>query len=77
MLKNISTLSSLPWLCIGDFNEVLRPDEQQGIGERRNAQIQGFRDAIDVCILMYIGYQGHLWTFEKKVAGGTYVHLLT
>ena len=38
-LKNISTLSSLPWLCIGDFNEVLRPDEHEGVGERSNTQI--------------------------------------
>ena len=37
ILKNISTISSLPWLCLGDFNEVLRPEEQEGIGERSNA----------------------------------------
>ena len=39
VLKGISTLSSLPWLCIGDFNEVLRSDEHEGTGERSNAQI--------------------------------------
>ena len=36
-LKNISTSSSLPWLCLGDFNEVLRPDEHEGVGQRSNA----------------------------------------
>ena len=39
VLKNISTLSTLPWLCIGDFNEVLRPNEHEGVGQRSNAQI--------------------------------------
>ena len=65
-------MSSLPWLCIGDFNEVLRPDEHEGVGERSNAQIQHFRDAVDVCMLLDIGYSGRFWTFEKKVRGGSY-----
>ena len=42
LLKGLATLNNLPWLCVGDFNEVLRPDEQVGVGERSNAQIQGF-----------------------------------
>lgn len=41
-LKNCSTLSDLPWLCIGEFNEVLRPEEHQGIWQRSNVQIQAF-----------------------------------
>ena len=75
VMKGISNLSELPWVCIGDFNEVLRPDEQEGVGERSNAQIQGFRDAVDICMLMDMGYQGHFWTYEKKVVGGTYTRV--
>lgn len=41
-MKGIASSSDLPWVCIGDFNEVLRPEEHEGIGERSNAQIQGF-----------------------------------
>lgn len=70
ILKGIGTLSNIPWLCIGDFNEVLRPDEQEGIGERSNAQIQDFRDVVDACMLMDIGYQGHFLTYEKKFRVG-------
>ena len=72
VLKNISTLSSLSWLCVGDFNEVLRPEEHAGVGQRSNAQIQAFRDTIDICMLQDLGYSGHFWTFEKKVVGGSY-----
>ena len=71
-LKNISTTSSLPWLCLGDFNEVLRPEEHEGVGQRSNAQIQAFRDTIDVCMLLDLGYSGRFCTFEKKATGGTY-----
>src|SRR4051812_21805076 len=74
-MKRIPSLSNLPWVCIGDFNEVLRPDEQEGIGETSNAQIQGFRDAVDVCMLMDLGYMGNFWTFEKKVMGGSYTRV--
>jgi hypothetical protein len=73
--KNICTSSNFPWLYIGDFNEVLRPDEHIGVGQWSNAQIQGFCDAVDICMLLDIGYRGHIWTFEKMVAGGTYTRV--
>lgn len=43
-----------------------------GVGQRGNAQIQDFRDTIDVCMLLDLGYKGRFWTFKKKVAGGTF-----
>ncbi|XP_071678431.1 uncharacterized protein [Lolium perenne] len=48
-----------------------------GVNERSNTQIQAFRETVDVCQLMDLGYTGTPWTFEKKVAGGSYcrVHL--
>ena len=69
IMKGIANVSNLPWVCIGDFNEVLHPEEQEGIGERSNTQIQGFRDAADIFMLMDLGYIGNFWTFEKKVTG--------
>jgi hypothetical protein len=72
MLKFIKASSHLPWLCIGDFNEVLLREEHMGVNERSNTQIQAFRETVDVCQLMDLGYNGTPWTFEKKVAGGSY-----
>ena len=37
--------------------------------------MQCFRDAVDVCILIDLGFQGRKWTFEKKVAGGTFTRV--
>ena len=34
MLKFIRSSNDLPWLCIGDFNEVLRREEQMGPNDR-------------------------------------------
>ena len=62
--------STLSWLCIGDFNEILRREEQIGPNEWDEAQMAGFREAVDVCGLADIGYIGLDWMFEKKVRGG-------
>ena len=76
-MKSLVSVNSLPWLCICDFNEVLHLHEHIGTGQRRRAQIQGFRDAMDVCALANIGYHEKPWTYEKKTSGGGYcrVHL--
>ncbi|XP_073359565.1 uncharacterized protein [Aegilops tauschii subsp. strangulata] len=62
--------STLPWMCIGDFNEILRPEEQFGPNERDSAQIDAFREAVDICGLADLGYRGLDWTWKKKVSGG-------
>lgn len=30
LLRDLSHLFSLPWVCVGDFNEILRAEEKQG-----------------------------------------------
>jgi hypothetical protein len=57
---------------MGDFNEVLRQEEHEGVGQRTKAHMDGFRDAVDVCGLQDLGYVGRTWTFEKWVADGSF-----
>ena len=68
MLKFIKASSPLPWVCMGDFNEVLHRSEHDGVQERSHAQFAW----VDVCGLYDLGFEGRNWTFEKKVAGGSY-----
>jgi hypothetical protein len=75
MLKDVCSSSSLPWLCLGNFNEVLHPDEHDGIGQRTLSEMQGFRDAVDFCNLINMGFKGHFWMWEKRVTGGTYTRV--
>jgi hypothetical protein len=58
VMKHIKSANALPWVCIGDFNEVLHQHENVGPAERNFAQMQGFRDAVDVCELADLGYEG-------------------
>ena len=72
MLKFIKASLHLPWVCMGDFNEVFLREEHQGVQERSHAKIAGFREVVDVCGFHDLGYEGRSWTFEKRVAGGLY-----
>ena len=72
LLKSLASANALPWLCIGDLNEVLNPHEHMGTGQRRHTQIQAFREVVDVCAFTDLGYNGKPWTFENKTAGGGY-----
>jgi exonuclease III len=42
MMKRIKASSPLPWVCIGDFNEVLHQHEHEGVVDRSLAQIASF-----------------------------------
>ena len=75
MLRGIVGANDIPWLVLGDFNEVIHAHEHNGVGSRSQAQMEAFRDALDTCSLSDIGYTGNSWTFEKKVAGGTYTRV--
>lgn len=72
MMRFLKADCDLPWLCIVDFNEVLRREEQFGPNERDMAQINLFREAVDVFQLQDIGYEGLDWTFERKINNNDY-----
>ena len=49
LLRQLNNQFDLPWLCAGDFNEIVRGSEKKGGSSRSHAQMQLFRDAIDEC----------------------------
>jgi hypothetical protein len=56
MLKFIKASSYLPWVCIGDFNEVLLQSKHEGVQEHSRSQIAGFQEMVDVCGLTDLGF---------------------
>jgi hypothetical protein len=72
MMRYLKADCDLPWVCIGDFSEVLRREEQMGPNVRDMAQINLFREAVDVCELSDLGYFGLDWTFERKIKQGEF-----
>nr|XP_023893259.1 uncharacterized protein LOC112005243 [Quercus suber] len=61
---------NIPWLCAGDFNELIRGDEKLGRNRRGHGQMQLFRDAIDVCGFMDLEYSSTKFTWSKHFSNG-------
>lgn len=69
LLRRLATLSSLPWLCFGDFNEVLNLNEKLGGREKRVNMVNEFREAIRDCDLKDLGSIGYPFTWSNRRFG--------
>jgi hypothetical protein len=66
MLKRLRHEWSGSWLSCGDFNEVLVHDEHYGSTDRSDAQMELFRDCLDNCNLVDLGYCGLKFTWTDR-----------
>ena len=69
MLKRLSTHGNLPWICAGDFNETLRAEEQIGGQGRSERQMEVFREAVQTCSLVDLGFIGLPYTWDNMQQG--------
>ncbi|KAK9195743.1 hypothetical protein WN943_003868 [Citrus x changshan-huyou] len=65
LLRLLSSSSSLPWLCIGDFNDLLAANEKRGKIVHPNWKLVGFQRAIEDCNLIDLGVEGYQYTWER------------
>ena len=63
-LSQLAIVNNIPWMCVGDFNEILSVTEKQGGLDRPSRQIENFRHCIDTCGLKDIGYVGSWFTWS-------------
>ncbi|KAA3467625.1 reverse transcriptase [Gossypium australe] len=65
LLKGLSHGNYYPWLVAGDFNEILFGNEKKGGGVRDQGRMDAFRDTLEECQLIDIGYSGTWFTWER------------
>ena len=70
LLHNLHSQNSLAFLCAGDFNEILKQSEKLGGRMRPLGQMQLFKDILDECGLMDIGFKGSPFTWSKHYNNG-------
>ena len=65
MLDKLHSLTDLPWLLMGDFNEILSSDERLGelVGSQR--KMYEFGEVLNKCGLVDLGYRGYPFTWEN------------
>ena len=69
-MRWLQTKSSLPWLCAGNFNEIIKSHEKLGGRLRPHQQMQDFRDVLDECGFVDLGFVGNKFTWYKNFSNG-------
>lgn len=62
MLKCLSCTNTLPWICMGDFNEILCVDETIGGNPRLERQMNRFCTVLNKCYFRDLGFIGPRFT---------------
>ena len=64
----------MPWLCAGDFNEILYHHEKEGGVPRTQSCLDRFKGAQEVCELDDLGFSGDIFTWRnKQTTGDTHI----
>ncbi|CAM8934187.1 unnamed protein product [Rhodiola kirilowii] len=69
LLRRLRGLMNLPWVVLGDFNEVLSNEEIKGLKLRHNWQMNNFKEALGDCGLSDLGFRGFPFTFSNRRVG--------
>ena len=73
LLKHLHSRSTAPWLCYGDFNEILTMEEKQGGLIRPLRPMQEFREVLLQYGLVDLGFQGNIFTWSNGREGEGFV----
>ncbi|XP_031094434.1 uncharacterized protein LOC115998904 [Ipomoea triloba] len=65
LLRDLKSHSNLPWVVIGDFNDIASHSEKRGHISHPDNLIRGFNDTLQDCALFDLGMQGHKFTWER------------
>lgn len=69
-LRSLNHHPNIPWLCAGDFNELTRQDEKLGGAIRNHRQMKSFRNVLDECGFIDLGFVGPRFTWSKHFLDG-------
>ena len=72
-MHHLHSRLSLPWICIGDYNEILSSNEKQGQVEKAFPPMLEFRNALAHCGLFDLGFQGNKFTWNNGRPGVEFV----
>ncbi|KAK6135525.1 hypothetical protein DH2020_030739 [Rehmannia glutinosa] len=66
LLRRLQSQFDLPWVVGGDFNEVLVQSEKFGGQDINYSSVASFRETIDDCRLLDLGFEGPSFTWRKS-----------
>ncbi|KAK0576526.1 hypothetical protein LWI29_019063 [Acer saccharum] len=69
LLRRLRDVDNLPWVCGGDFNELLSTTEKLGGSEKTIRDIIRFRQVVDDCGLIDLGFSRPKFTWNNRREG--------
>lgn len=69
LLRRLSSLSKSPWVCSGNFNEILDQKEKSGGLPKDSSLIIDFREVLKKCGLIDLGWSDCPFTLSNKKYG--------
>nr|GLL37956.1 uncharacterized protein LOC109157277 [Ipomoea trifida] len=66
MLRMLSGMSTMPWVCMGDYNDLLYQSEKRGNNLHPNLFLNGFFETISDCGLQDFPFSGNQFTWERS-----------
>jgi hypothetical protein len=74
LLRTLKQQNDKPWLCCGDFNEVLHSWEKEGGAVRPQGCMDKFKETLELCELDDLGYVGDTFTWRNHShLAGSYI----
>ena len=73
LLHRLHSRLPMPWLCTGDYNEILSFDKKQGQVEKAFLSMLAFWNALAHCGLLDLGFQGSKFTWNNGRLGVEFV----
>ena len=66
MLRMLNSKPKLPRCCFGDFKELLEVQDKKGGVPRAHNLMENFREVLDVCGFIDLGYLGLNFTWKGR-----------
>jgi exonuclease III len=73
LLRYLSTIDPVPWVCVGEFNEILNLSEKWGGNECQRGLMEAFQSTLEECRLLDLGYRGQKFTWNNGREGNDFV----
>ena len=73
LMCHLNNQASLPWVYVGDFNEILSSIEKNGELSKPLSMMQAFQSTLLHCGLVDLGYQGKIFMWRNGRRGNDFV----
>jgi hypothetical protein len=72
LLRHIAWMEPMPWVCLGDFNEILSANEKYGGRRRQRGVMENFQKTLEACGLSDLGYKEPKYTWNNGHEGAEF-----